>query len=60
MHITVYKIDNQQDNQYSYCIAQEITQYSVIICGERIWKRIDTCICIIKSICYTSETNKTV
>ena len=23
MHNTVYKIDNQHDNQYSYCIAQE-------------------------------------
>jgi len=57
MHITVYKIDNQQDNQYSYCIAQEITQYSVITCGERIWKRIDTCICITESLYCTPKTN---
>ena len=27
--------------------------------GKRIWRRIDTCIRIIESLCYTSETNTT-
>ena len=31
------------------------TQYSVIICGKRVWKRMDVCTCITESLCCTEE-----
>ena len=44
-------------------IANCIAQGTLLLCnnlnGERIWKRIDTCICITEPLCYTPETNTT-
>ena len=52
MHIPIYNIDNQQEPT-----SQEL--YSVLcnnLYGKKIWKRMDTCICITESLCCTPET----
>ena len=45
----------------TYCIAQGLTQYSVMayMGKESKKKRVDTCICITDSLCCTPETNTT-
>ena len=54
---SIFKIDNQQRPT-----AQQ-RELSSVFCnnvnGKRIWKRIDTCICITESLCWIPESNTT-
>ena len=57
IYISIFKIVNQQGP------AVEHRELCSVFCnnlnGKRIWKRIDTCICITESLCCTPETNIT-
>ena len=56
-HNAIFKIDNQQGPTVQH------RELCSIFCnnlnGKRIWKRLDTCICITESLCCTPETNTT-
>ena len=41
------------------CIAERPLPNIVIVCGKRIWKRMDVCICIIESPCCIQEISTT-
>ena len=45
---------SERENQISY-----VNAYMWNLNGKRIWKRIDTCICITESFCCIPETNTT-
>ena len=57
VNTTVYKTGNPQGPSVQH------RELCLILCnnlnGKRIWKRIDTCICITESLCCTPETNTT-
>ena len=57
VYTAMFKIDNQQGPTLQH------REFCSIFCknlnGKRIWKRIDTCICITESLCCTPEINTT-
>ena len=56
------RIWNGQSTETSYIYIAQGTLHSIFcgnLCGKRIWKRMDTRICIIESLCYTAEINIT-
>ena len=54
---SIFKIDNQQRPTVQHRELWSIFCNSVN--GKRIWKRIDTCICITESLCWIPESNTT-
>ena len=57
VHSIIFKTDNQQGPMIQH--RELCSVFCSNLNGKRIWKRIDTCIYITESLCYTPETNAT-
>ena len=54
VHTAIFKTGNQQGLPVQH--RELCSIFFNKLNGEKIWKRIDTCICITESLCYTPET----
>ena len=59
-YLVLASISTYLEPTRTYCIAQgTLPNIRNDLNGKRIWKRIDTCICITESLCCTPEANTT-